>query len=177
MSNWNKIFKPIVVLCVICIAITGALAATNSVTAPIIEEARIEAERLARIELLPEADDFTPVEGVTVDNVTAVYAANNGAGCVITSTAKGYGGKMTVMTSFDADGNIKQLKVTEDAETQGIGSNVSKGKGYWANYAGKAADKELVLGVDVDAYATATISSRALNSAVNSAINAYNAIP
>ena len=55
MSNWNKIFKPIVVLCVICIAITGSLAATNKVTAPIIEAARIEAERLARIELLPEA--------------------------------------------------------------------------------------------------------------------------
>ena len=95
MSNWNKIFKPIVVLCVICIAITGSLAATNKVTAPIIEAARIEAERLARIELLPEADDFTPVEGVAVDNVTAVYAANNGTGYVITSTAKGYGGKMT----------------------------------------------------------------------------------
>ena len=108
MSNWNKIFKPIVVLCVICIAITGSLAATNKVTAPIIEAARIEAERLARIELLPEADDFTPVEGIAVDNVTAVYAANNGTGYVITSTAKGYGGKMTVMTSFDAEGSIRE---------------------------------------------------------------------
>ena len=177
MSNWNKVFKPIVVLCVICVVITGALAATNSVTAPIIMEATLEAQRLARMELLPEAEDFTRVDSVEVENVSDVYAASNGVGYVITSTAKGYGGKMTVMTSFDADGNIKQLKVTEDAETQGIGSNVSKGKGYWANYAGKPAGKELVLGVDVDAYATATISSRALNSAVNSAINAYNAIP
>ena len=32
MSNWDKIFKPVVVLCVICIAITGALAVTNSAT-------------------------------------------------------------------------------------------------------------------------------------------------
>ena len=30
MSNWNKIFKPIVVLCAICVVITGALAATNA---------------------------------------------------------------------------------------------------------------------------------------------------
>ena len=29
MSNWNKIFKPIVVLCVICIVMTGALAAAG----------------------------------------------------------------------------------------------------------------------------------------------------
>ena len=178
MSNWNKIFKPIVVLCVICVVITGALAATNSATAPVILEATIKAQNEARNELLPEAEGaFTKADGIDVENVDDVYAANNGTGYVITSTAKGYGGKMTVMTSFDAEGSIKQLKVTEDAETQGIGSNVSKGKGYWANYAGKPAGKELVLGVDVDAYATATISSRALNSAVNSAINAYNAIP
>ena len=64
MSNWNKVFKPIVVLCVICVVITGALAATNSATAPIILAAKLEAERLARMELLPEADDFTRVDKI-----------------------------------------------------------------------------------------------------------------
>lgn len=177
MSNWNRVFKPIVVLCVICIVITGALAATNSVTAPIIAEAKAEAERLARMELLPEADDFTQVTDIAVDNVTAVYAANNGAGYVVTSTAKGYGGTMTVMTSFTPEGQIKQVKVTDAQETQGIGSNVSTKADYWAKYAGLNGTAPLVLGTDVDAYGGATISSRALNSAVNSAINAFNAIP
>ena len=177
MSNWNKVFKPIVVLCVICIVITGALAATNAATAPVILEAKLEAERLARMELLPEADDFTQVEGIAVENVNAVYAADNGTGYVITSTAKGYGGTMTVMTSFDPNGTIKQMKVTEAAETQGIGSNVANNAAYWANYAGKDGTAPLALGTDVDAYAGATISSRALNNAVNSAIAAYNAIP
>lgn len=177
MSNWNKVFKPIVVLCVICVVITGALAATNSVTAPIIMEATLEAQRLARMELLPEAEDFTRVDSVEVENVSDVYAASNGVGYVITSTAKGYGGTMTVMTAFGPDGTIKQLKVTESAETQGIGSNVSTKKDYWDKYAGLDGTKELVLNTDVDAYSGATISSRALNSAVNSAIAAYNAIP
>ena len=177
MSNWDKIFKPVVVLCVICIVITGALAVTNSATAPIILAAKLEAERVARMELLPDADDFTRVDAVSVDNVSDVYAANNGAGYVITSTAKGYGGTMTVMTAFGPDGVIKQLKVTEAAETQGIGSNVSTKKDYWDKYAGKDGSAPLVLGTDVDAYGGATISSRALNSAVNSAITAYNAIP
>ena len=177
MSNWNKVFKPIVVLCVICVVITGALAATNSVTAPIIMEATLEAQRLARMELLPEAEDFTRVDSVEVENVSDVYAASNGVGYVITSTAKGYGGKMTVMTSFDAEGSIKQLKVTEDAETQGIGSKVSDSDEYWATYAGLDGSAPLVLDQDVDRMTGATISSRALNSAVNSAIAAYNAIP
>ena len=78
MSNWNKVFKPIVVLCVICIIITGALAATNSVTAPIIEAATIAAQNAARTELLPEADSFSKVEGIAVENVSDVYVADNG---------------------------------------------------------------------------------------------------
>ena len=42
MSNWNKIFKPIVVLCVICIVVTGALAATNGVTFAAIDPKRAD---------------------------------------------------------------------------------------------------------------------------------------
>ena len=178
MSSWNKIFKPIVVLCAICIVITGALAATNSVTKPVIDEATARAQNEARNELLPEAEGgFTKVDGIDVENVDDVYAADNGTGWVITSNAKGYGGTMTVMTSFDPNGTIKQMKVTEAAETQGIGSNVANNAAYWANYAGKDGTAPLALGTDVDAYAGATISSRALNNAVNSAIAAYNAIP
>ena len=48
---------------------------------------------------------------------------------------------------------------------------------YWEKYAGLSAEKALVLKTDVDAYSGATISSKALNAAVNSAIEAYNMIP
>ena len=48
MSNWNKIGKPIVVLCLICVVITGALAATNSATAPVIKAAEEAAAQAAR---------------------------------------------------------------------------------------------------------------------------------
>lgn len=177
MSNWNKVYKPIVVLCAICIVVTAALAATNQVTAPVIEAATLEAQRQARMELLPDADDFTKVEGVAVENVAEIYAADNGVGYVITSTAKGYGGTMTVMTAFTPDGSIKQLKVTDNQETKGIGSNVASSPSYWENYAGLFAEKALELKTDVDAYSGATISSKALNAAVNAAIEAYNMIP
>lgn len=176
MSNWNKIFKPIVVLCVICIVITGALAATNSVTAPIIAEATRLAQEQARMELLPDADGFETVTGVTAENVSDISRATNGVGTVITCAAKGYGGTMTVMVAITPDGAIKQIKVTEAAETKGIGSNVTENASYWEQYAGKPAAQALVLGTDVDAYTGATISSRALNAAVNAAIDAYNAI-
>ena len=144
MSNWNKIFKPIVVLVIICIVVTGALAATNGVTAPIIEEAKVAAENAARTELLPEAEGaFTPVENVEVENVSAIYVADNGAGTIITSSAKGYGGDVVVMTAFNPDGTIKQIKVTEQAETKGIGSKVVDTPSYWENYQGLDASQPL----------------------------------
>ena len=163
MSNWNKIFKPIVVLCVICIVMTGALAAT------------IAAQNAARTELLPEADSFTKVEGLAVENVVEAYTANNGTGTVVTSTSKGYGGTMTVMVAFTPEGTIKQIKVTQQGETQGIGSKVAGDASFWTRYEGLEA-KELVLGTDVDALSGATVSSKALTNAVNAAIAGYNAI-
>ena len=144
MSNWNKVFKPIVVLCVICVVITGALAATNSVTAPIIAEAIAEAQRLARMELLPEADDFTEVK-VDAANVDSVYTANNGVGTVVTSNSKGYGGTITVMVAFNPDDTIKQIKITDQQETKGIGSKAADSPAYWENYMGLPAGGTLVL--------------------------------
>ena len=120
MSNWNKVFKPIVVLCVICVVITGALAVTNDITAPIIAEATRVAQEKARTELLPEADGFTKAD-VTVENVSDVYVANNGTGAVVTAHGKGYGGNITVMVAFGPDQTVKQIKITEQSETAGLG--------------------------------------------------------
>ncbi len=178
MSNWNKIFKPIVVLCAICVVITGALAATNAATAPVILEATIKAQNETRNELLPEASGaFTKVDGIKIDNVSDVYAADNGTGWVITSNAKGYGGTITVMSAFTPDGAIKQIKVTEAQETPGFGSKVTATPSYWERYMNQDASQALVLNQDIDAESGATISSKALLRAVNSAIEAYNAIP
>ncbi len=160
------------VLSVICIVITGALALTNDVTKPIIDEATRVAQENARKELLPDAAGFTKVEGVSVANVSDVYTADNGVGAVVTSSAKGYGGTMTVMVGFNADGTIRQIKVTEQAETKGIGSKVAGDPAFWTRYEGVKAE----LPVEVDALSGATISSKALNAAVNSAVEAYNAI-
>lgn len=175
MNNWNKIFKPIVVLSVICVVITGALALTNDITKPIIDEATRKAQDAARMELLPNATGFTQTEGISVANVSDVYVADNGVGAVITATAKGYGGTMTVMVGFNADGTIRQIKVTENQETKGIGSKVAGDPAFWTRFEGLEA-RPLVLNEDVDAMSGATVSSKALTAAVNAAIEGYNAI-
>ena len=57
--------------------------------------------------MLPEADSFSEVTGITVEGVSAVYTADNGAGAAITASAKGYGGDVVVMVGINADGNIE----------------------------------------------------------------------
>ena len=177
MNNWNRIWKPIVVLSLICVVITGALAVTNEITAPIITQAKIEAENAARLQVLPEADTFTAVEGIEAAGVSAVYTADNGAGAAITASAKGYGGDVVVMVGINAEGNIEAITVTEQAETKGIGSNVVDNPEYLAQYSGLSAAEPLVLNQDVDARTSATVSSTAVIDAVNAAIDAYNQIP
>ena len=174
MSNWNKIFKPIVVLCVICVVITGALAATNSVTAPIIEAATAAAQEAARMELVPEATSFTEVEGVSAENVSGIYVADNGE-AVITCHGKGYGGNITVMVAFTTEGTIKQIKITEQAETAGLGSKIQSEASFADSFAGLPAADFTVS--DIAAISGATISSKAVTAAVNAAIDAYALIP
>ena len=179
MSNWDKIFKPVVVLCVICLVITGALAATNSVTDPIIKENIRIAQDQARKELIPEAGSFSEVTlAQSVDKVSGIYEADTG-GYVITASGKGYGGDVVVMVAFDADGTITRIKVTEQAETKGIGSKVvtlPDGQSLWDQFGGKTAGETLTVGDNIDKVSGATISSRAVTTAVNNAINGYNAI-
>lgn len=175
MSNWDKIFKPIVVLCAICAVITGALAMTNSMTAPIIAEATRVAQENARKELLPDADSFTKVEGVAVENVSDIYVADNGVGTVITCAAKGYGGTITVMVAFTPESTVKQIKITEQAETAGLGSKIQTEKSFLDSFVELPAEDFEV--TDINAISGATISSKAVTAAVNAAIDAYNAIP
>lgn len=62
MSKSKKadVIKSIVVLAVICLVISGALAVVNSFTSPVIAAAAAERETQARQAVLPEAADFEP---------------------------------------------------------------------------------------------------------------------
>ncbi len=170
-STWNDLLKPVVVLSIICLVVSGLLGVTNGITAPIIEEnARLAADA-ARIELLPEATDgFEMVEGVDMEGVTEVYKAKNGCGYTISAFGKGYGGAVTFMVAFDADGNIVNLKVLSHAETQGLGSKIENEE-FLVPF--KGTSEELALS-DIDAISGATISSKAALTAVNNARKAFN---
>ena len=172
-STWNEFIKPVVVLTVICIVVSAALAAVNGITAPIIAEAAAKAADAARYELLPEADGFEEIE-VAVDGVTSMHKATNGAGYVIASQGNGYGGNgsVKVMVAYDNDGNITNIKVTDcSAETPGIGDKIVKEAWFMEQFLGL--NGEAKKGENVDTISGTTISSGAFINAVNAAYKAY----
>ena len=170
-STWNDLLKPVVVLTVICIVVSAALAAVNGVTAPIIAEAAAKAADAARYELLPEADGFEAIE-VEVEGVTEMYKATNGVGYVISSQGNGFGGNGSVkmMVAYDNDGKILSCKVIDcSAETPGIGDKIVKEAWFLEQFLGLAGDK---VG-EVDTISGTTISSKAAISAMNAAYKAF----
>lgn len=127
-NTFKEYIAPTVVLVIICLVITGALAGVNSITAPIIEENSEKAANEARFELLPDADDFTPYDGelaVLEEGkvyISDCYVANNGAGIVVTAKTKSFGGILTEMIGIDKDGAITGVKVTAHGDTPGLGT-------------------------------------------------------
>ncbi|MDR0839040.1 MAG: FMN-binding protein [Oscillospiraceae bacterium] len=163
---------PIAVLLAICVVISGALAATNNVTSPIIvEAAAVRAER-ARTEILPSADGFTAIDARLPDGVDEAYAATNGTGYVFTLSATGYGGSgsLVLMAAVSPDGKIIAVKTLANGETKGLGSKVSE-PAYETQFVGM--DKNLT---GYQAITGATISSKAYAGAVKIALEAYEVV-
>ena len=160
--------KPILVLMLICLVISAALAFTNEKTAPIIEQTQKANAEAARKEVLPDADSFSPVELTGLPStVTAVYKAENGVGYVFMLTAKGYGGDMTLICGIDKDGKITACKTLTQSETQGLGSKTTQ-PAFREQFVGK--DSSLS---GVETISGATISFKAYLGAIKDAFTAY----
>ena len=168
---------PIVVLVLICAVMSGLLAFTNNVTAPLIDEAERRAAEEARIEVLPAADSFDPVEIAGLpDGVTEVYKAANGAGYTFSVVAQGYGGKGTlkITVGIDMDGKITGTKVLSHEETAGLGSKITT-DAFQGQFPGQ--DAGYVSDIkNIDTISGATKSSNFFRLALTYAFEAFNLV-
>lgn len=168
---------PIVVLVLICAVMSGLLAVTNNITAPIIDEAERRAAEEARIEVLPAADGFERMEATGLpDGVTEVYKAANGAGYTFSITAQGYGGKGTLKMTvgIDADGRITGTKILSQEETPGLGSKIET-DAFQGQFPGQ--DAGYVSDIkNIDTISGATRSSNFFRLALTYAFEAYDLV-
>ncbi len=148
----------------ICVVITVLLAATNMITAPVIEKNQAAAANKALLEVMPDGKDFESVElgGYTLPaTVSEAYKETTGQGYVVKLVTAGYGTDMVIMCGVDAKGVVTGAVCLSSNETLGVE------KTYGADFAQKD-----TAGVDaVDTISGATKTTAAYKGAVKDALN------
>ena len=162
---------PILVLSLICLVISGALAFTNSVTEPVIASAAAEREEAARREMIPEASDFETIaaEGLP-STIREVYKSTNDVGYIFMITTSGYGGDIIIICGIAPDGRLIGSRAIEQAETKGLGSRIAE-DAYSNQYIGMDSSLNGIVAIT-----GATISSTAYLNAIKDAFTAYEII-
>lgn len=177
-SNLKEMITPTLVLVLICLVITGALAVTYQVTKPVIDEINIRNANIARGEVLPEGEGaFTALDVPLSDKVVEAYKADNGAGMTFTVLDKGYGGKLTAMVGIGADGKITGIKITKHTETPGLGTKAMLPE-YLSQYLGQSAITRTNESgeTQIDAVTGATLTSNAVYRAAETALAQFSQI-
>ena len=183
-SNKNDIIKPVAVLLAICIIIPLALSLTNRITKDKIAELDEKNSRETMASLI-KADSFTE-EGFKDGENEFTYnlALKDGEiiGYIFKTAEKGYGGDVSVMTAVNIDGTVKSVAILDvSGETPGLGQNAAK-ESFYTQYEGKTSGISLLKnGADsdkneVNAVTGATITSTAVNKAVNQALEQFKCV-
>lgn len=183
--NIRDIFISTLIMFLVCVIVTGLLAGTNHLTAEKITQNDLQQEENMRSEVLKMATHFKAVD-MDSDGETDYYEGYNGedvVGYVMITSAKGYGGDISVMTGILFDGKINKIAILSHSETPGLGANAdtedftSRFKQSIANGSmlevvkdGNAADGQ------IDAITGATITSKAVTAAVNDAIDIFRTV-
>ena len=181
-QNKNDIIKPVAVLLAICIIIPLALSLTNKITKDKIAELDEKNSRETMADLI-EADNFTECEfGENEFNYYTAVKDGNIIGYIFKTAEKGYGGDVSVMTAVNTDGTVKSVAILDVSnETPGLGQNAAK-ESFYSQYADKKSGISLVKNGaesdknEVNAVTGATITSTAVNKAVNKALKQFESI-
>lgn len=179
MNKAKEILLPAVVLFLISVIVTAALAGTNALTKDTIAQLAQESQAQAMSRVI-EADTFTQDEGER-DGESFTYNTalleDEPVGYVFVTAASGYGGDVSVMTAVDLQGTILAVEVLSVAdETPGLGANAAKSE-WWAQFAGMSGELAVNKdGGEVDALTGATITSRAVTRAINTALAQFESL-
>lgn len=186
MKKLESSLKNMLLSLTACSVIAGALLGwVNNITADPIAHANAQILSDA-IALVVPGFDNNPTESseeIEVDGtIYKIYRAmKNGQfiGAAVEASSNGFGGLLTVLVGFDAEGNIIDYSLLNHSETPGLGSKASDRfkKGNKGDIIGKnPGETPLTVindGGDIDAITASTITSRAFLQAVNNAYSVY----
>jgi electron transport complex protein RnfG len=182
------IFKPASTLFVVAVLAVAALSIVYNLTLEPIKRQITSIQRAVKAEVLPEASDFSDnILPAKTGNIVAVFEGYTGdeiagyeiAGYIVELSQRGYSGNINLMVGFSAHQNkITGMRVLRHTETPGLGALAVK-EDFYLRFNNRAL---VPLGVvranpgenDIQAITSATITTKAITSAVNEAIEWYN---
>ena len=180
-SKAKEIIVPAVSLFLICVVVTALLALTNAVTAPKIDALAVETQDASKKQVLSSAASFSEEKQVEKDGVSYTYydglaSDDSVMGYVFVTSAKGYGGDISVMVGVLGDGTVAGVNILSINETAGLGMN-AKNQNFLDQFLGKSGEigvaKNNPSDTEIQALTGATITSSAMATAVNTALSLY----
>lgn len=182
--SFKAVFVPAISLFLICITIAFLLGLTNELTKNAIEENAILKEQKAMEAVCSYGESFEKETSVS-EEMGEVYRAldenGNTTGYAISVTEKGYGGDISVMVGISSKGEVTGVEILSINETPGLGMNATKEE-FRSQFKGIppmdgfTAKDSAERNKNVDALTGATITSEAVSSAVNKAVDIYQII-
>jgi len=177
----KNIIIPTVALFVICLVCTLLLALANNVTEPKIAESAANKENASISTVLPGTTN--PEEKKLGDISYRECKDDSGEvlGYVFITSAKSYGGEVQVMTGIGADGKITGVDILSINDTPGLGMNAKKDE-FKNGFKGLIGDIVVQKNSadasknEIQALTGATITSKAVSSAVNEAYANYETV-
>lgn len=167
-----------ITLLIFCAVGSGVLAYVNSITAPVIKERKANEAIEARKSLIPGAD-FESHTAKADSSFEYFIAYKQGTkdilGYTFTAVRKGYAAAVKTMVGLDKDMKIISIKVIEQNETPGLGTNATL-PGFTDQFKGKGVDDLMVdkdggvPGKCIKAMSGATITTRAVTYSVRDQI-------
>ena len=176
----NKILKNTLILTAITLIAGVALGFVYEITKEPIANAQLNAKQEACRQVFPEAEEFGEIV-IETDKVDEAYGALKSGeeiGYVVTATCKeGYGGDIQVSVGISKDGEVKGIALLSISETAGLGMRATEPE-FHNQYTGKQTEQFYVTkdggeGEPIEAISGATITSRAVTKAVNTALEFY----
>lgn len=159
----KPILLPLLAIFLAAILLLGASAGLNGIAA-----ANAQAEHLQIMQtLLPGSTEFT-VEPYTGEDTNIRSVHKGETGFVIETVTAGYAGDITMLVGVSKAGTVTGLVVRELSETYGLGAEALTDVEFLAQFLNTSGEAEV--GTNVDALTGATVTSKAVTRAVNSAV-------
>lgn len=182
--RFKDIFVPTISLFLICVVVSALLAGTNELTKGPIAEISQQKAQEAMMAVCPDAVTFEGEKGLEIECYRGLDKDGNLAGYAIPSASKGYGGDVSVMVGISPEGDVTGVEILSQSETPGLGANCVKETftDMFRQPAPEDGEFDVVKdgtggeGGRIDALTGATITTNAVTTAVNNAINVYKSL-